>query len=291
MDNLPDHVRKAFELYINGDKKEAFEALIPGSDYHSYLHIVDSFKNLKGKLTNKLKDMVAKFVKTKKDSMGLESERLELQCLLLQYDQAKTKDERTKIIKQIDSNFIHGYYEYSKPADLKGVLDKRSRSRSRSRSCSPSSTQAVRNIFWQDKYFNEDLTLKEAYKSDEIIGLLQRSLLNKVDYSKLSERTFTSFLTMCSHLADLTTPSFMERMIQHYKDMEKKNKHYAIPCTVLDKLTLEQLDQLSKACPNVSNDKGFIGKRFSKRYHFELDDMNKENFTLEERRSQLEEMY
>lgn len=41
----------------------------------------------------------------------------------------------------------------------------------------------------------------------------------------------------------------------------------------------------------MKNDKNFIGISFEKRFHFELDDNNKELFTLEERRQQLIKMY
>ena len=118
MDYLPENIRKAFEQYIAGNKKEAFESLIPGTKYHQYLWIIDEFKRNKGKITKETKEMIEKF---KKVWPGIESERLELQSLLLSFDSTNDSDEKNKIISQIDKVFIHGYYDYTKPAEVKAI--------------------------------------------------------------------------------------------------------------------------------------------------------------------------
>lgn len=146
MDYLPENVRRAYELYINGSKKEAFEALVPGSEYHSYLSIIDSFKTNKGKIDSKTKDMITRF---KKNWPGFDAERVELQSLFLSFDHVKSAKDKDEIIKEIEKNFIHGYYEYSKPAEIKGVKDKRVRDRSKS-----PSRKKVNNVFVQEKYFD-----------------------------------------------------------------------------------------------------------------------------------------
>lgn len=283
MDNLPENVRKAFELYINGNKKEAFESLIPGSEYHSYLYIVDAFKHSKDKIDNKTKDMISRF---KKNWPGFEAERIELQSYLLQYDQSQTEQEKIDMIKEIDRNFIFGNYEFAKPAEIKGVKDKRIRERSKS-----PNPKKINNVFHQSKYYNLEYTIKKAYRNELDLSALQKSLLNKVDYTKLSDKSFATFLNMCQSLGELTTKSFLTKLSTYVKANYKTNKHFSLSCTILDRLTLEQLESLGSKCPHIKNDKDFIGKIFEKRFHVELDDNNKEHFTLEERRNQLIQMY
>jgi hypothetical protein len=190
------------------------------------------------------------------------------------------------LIKEIDKNFVHGYYDYSKPAEIKGVKDKRSRDHNRS-----PNTKKVNDVFVQEKYFNLDSTLKQAYKNDQNIGQLQKSLLNKLDFSKLSDKAFLTFLNVCQNIRDLSTKSFMTKLVSFFKYNYKLNKHHIVNCSHLDKLTIDQLEELGSKCPNIREDKNFIGKTFEKKFHFELDDNNKDLFSLEERRDQLIKMY
>lgn len=283
MDSLPLNVRKAFEQYINGNKKEAFESLIPGSEYHSYLFIIDSFKINKGIVDEKTRELIARF---KKNWAGFEAERVELQSYLLQYDAAETNEEKRKLISEIDKNFVQGYYDYSKPAEIKGVKDKRSRDHNRS-----PNTKKINNVFIQEKYFNVESTLKQVYKNDQNLGQLQKSLLNKVDYTKLSDKAFLTFLNVCQNIRDLSAKSFMTKLVTFFKNNYKINRHYIVNCSHLDKLTIEQLEELGSKCPYIKEDKNFIGKTFEKKFHFELDDNNKDLFSLDERREQLIRMY
>jgi hypothetical protein len=285
MDYLPDNVRKAFEKYAKGDTEEAFESLIPGSEYHCYLSILEAFKRTKGKLTKKVKDMIDKF---KKNWPGFEAEKLELQSYLLEFDNVKTDKERDEIIQTINKNFVHGFYEYSKPAEIKGVKNNRIKDNSRSRS---PSIKKANNVFQQEKFFNMEITLKKAYKNEADLGSFQRSLLNKIDYTKISDRSFSTFMNMCPYISELTTPTFMQKLVNFMNNNFKKNKHYPVVSYHLDNLNLSQLEELGSKCPEIRDDKTFIGTAFEKRFHFELDSSNKELFSLEERRGQLIEMY
>lgn len=151
MDNLPENVRKAFELYICGNKKEAFGSLIPGSEYHFYLSIIESFKSCKGVIDDKTKDMIQKF---KRNWPGFECERLELQSYLYDFENSKTDDERSAIIAKIDKNFVHGFYDYAKPAEIKGINEKKHLSPGKVHN------SKVNNVFHQEDYFNLSSTLK-----------------------------------------------------------------------------------------------------------------------------------
>ena len=151
MDNLPENVRKAFELYILGNKKEAFACLIPGSEYHFYLSIIESFKTSKGIIDDKIKDMIQKF---RRNWPGFECERLELQSYLYDFENSKTDEERNSVIAKIDKSFVHGFYDYAKPAEIKGINEKKSLSPGKSHNIK------INNVFNQDEYFNLSSTLK-----------------------------------------------------------------------------------------------------------------------------------
>lgn len=59
--NLSENVKKAFELYIEGDKKKAFDLLIPGSEHHYYLTILDALKGEKHKVSKKTEDLILEY--------------------------------------------------------------------------------------------------------------------------------------------------------------------------------------------------------------------------------------
>ncbi len=60
--NLSENVKKAFEAYIEGDKKKAFDLLIPGSEYHYYLTILDALKAEKHKVSKKTDDLIKEYL-------------------------------------------------------------------------------------------------------------------------------------------------------------------------------------------------------------------------------------
>lgn len=220
MEYLPENVRKAFEQYINGNKKEAFDLLIPGSRHHLYLSILDTLKSDKGAITESTKEMIDKF---KKIYPGFESNRLDLQALLLEFDQATTDQERDKIISMIDKNYVYGYYDYSKPAEIKTVMKRRG-------SSSGGKLKGItsKSAFDQSKFYNEENTLSKMYKSTLELNDVNISLLNKVDYMRINERSFERFMDCCSCLYRITTKSFMKKLISFVKDKYKKQKHFAI---------------------------------------------------------------
>lgn len=59
--NLSENVKKAYEAYIEGDKKKAFDMLIPGQDTHYYLTILDALKSEKHKVSKKTIELIKEF--------------------------------------------------------------------------------------------------------------------------------------------------------------------------------------------------------------------------------------
>ena len=54
-------ITTAHEAYISGDRRKAFELLVPGTEPHTYLTILDALKSEKHKVSKKTLDLIDKF--------------------------------------------------------------------------------------------------------------------------------------------------------------------------------------------------------------------------------------
>ena len=115
--NLSENVKKAYETYIEGDKKKAFDLLIPGSEHHYYLTILDALKSEKHKVTKKTEDLIKEYL-NKFGQYNEDVKRIDLRKHLLKFDGAKDK-EKEEVIEYLQKNFIFGNFTHTKPADLK----------------------------------------------------------------------------------------------------------------------------------------------------------------------------
>ena len=91
-----------------------------------------------------------------------------------EYDNTNKKEEKRRILLSIAKNYLNHYYDYSKPVEIQNLKVPK-----------PKGKNSISNksLFLQTKYFNLENTLKKAYK-EETLGSLQKSLLNKIDFSK-----------------------------------------------------------------------------------------------------------
>ena len=110
--------------------------------------------------------------------------RIELQALFLKYDGAKSDDERNEILKDIDVNYVYGYYDHAKLADVKGKLDIESKADEKE-------VQALDLT----NYFNEEGYLSRVYSNNYLISSLHKTLYNKIDFNNISENEFFGFLS------------------------------------------------------------------------------------------------
>ena len=277
MSDFSENVRKAYEQYLLGNKQEAFKLLIPGTKHHYYLSIMDALKRERHAISADTLDMNKQFRNAFYDE---DSTRTKIQELFLRFDGAKIDEERDQIIKELDTSFIYGFYNHTKPADIKSkktVKDK--------------SADKETHLFDQNKYFNEEKFMKKLYSQNGLIYSLHRTLYEKIDFRKISENEFLGFCNSSECFASMTNETFWEKLITTFDQKYKTNKHFAPDQYLYDKFTLEQMEMLGEKIPNIKSDIHYIGKMFEKKFHFELDDENKDTFTLEQRREQLITMY
>jgi hypothetical protein len=178
MSDFTENIRRAYELYLLGEKKEAFGLLIPGTKHHYYLSIIDALKRERHAISKETKDLILHF---KNNFADEDVNRIKLQELFLRYDGAKSDEERNEVINEIDTTFVYGYYNHTKPADVQRKKDSKSKS-------SAKETQ----VFDQEKHYNEEDILKDVYKKNGTLYSVINTLFSKIDFTKVSESEFTN---------------------------------------------------------------------------------------------------
>jgi hypothetical protein len=277
MSDFTENIRKAYELYLLGNKAEAFSLLIPGTKHHYYLSIIDALKRERHAISKETKEMIEHFRNNFNDA---EVTKVSLQELFLKYDGAKNDEERNDILKELDTKYVYGYYHHTKPADIKRKKDGKDKEESKNT-----------HSFNIDDHFNEETILNEIYKNNGGILNLHKTLYEKVNFNKISENEFWQFLNYVENFASLESESFWEKLVTSFDQKYKTNKFYTPDTYLYDRFTLDQLEMLGEKLEAIKKDSHFIGKIFEKKFHFELDEENKDSFTLEERRDQLIMMY
>lgn len=231
MSDFTDNVRKAFELYLFGQKKEALSHLMPGTKYHSYISIIDAMKREKSKLTKDTKDLIQSFLET---NYGDEAERVRMRKLFLDYDAATNDAGRKTALDTIGSQ-LSAYFHHTKPMDLARKTHKKEEKKTSVKS----DGKGIDNIF-NVKNFIAKAESKDSYQ----LQYVHHSLYNDIDYSKVNDDEFLAFVRNATYLADITTPSFIKKwssaIIQKYKD----NSYYNMEYYLFDKLTIDQMEQI-----------------------------------------------
>ena len=210
---------------------------------------------------------------------GEEVQRVRLQEIFLLFEAAKTDAERDEIINKLDSEFIYGYYQHVKPADVKQSTGKEEEMKAESR-------------FDYDKHYKENQFEKSPYSRDHSdVNYVHRYCLTFYDFTGISDGALWSFIQCQTSFAGFINDSFFKQLYINMQQNYRINKNYSPSAIIYDKFTLEQLEMFGKEVPEIKSDSHYIGKIFEKRFHFELDHENKDTFTLEERREQLIQMY
>ncbi len=271
---MNENIKKAFEAYIEGDVSKAFEQLIPGSEYHYFLTILDA---LKGKHDKK---QIEKMIKEYGDRYGSSDyNRVKLRQMLLKYDTTNEKG-RKDVIDFLQSNYIYASFGHTKPADLK----RKEKKVEKEYNLADHTFQAKDHILTTEKFIQEFI---EGHRVNEF----HPHFWNQIDYSKLKEGQFQNLMNHLSDFAQIEHPSFLKEMKKYFDKRWKDYQYYTVEDYLVGKLTIEQLEQLGKLSSKVKNDHHYIGTLFKKKYHEKLDPERIEDLTHEERREELIVLY
>jgi hypothetical protein len=274
MSDFTDNIRTAYEHYLLGDKVKAFSLLIPGTKHHYYLSIIDALKHSKDRVSDETKKLVLEFRNNFNDS---DVDRVSLQNLFVEYDAAKTEEERNKIIETIDHDYVHGVYNHNKQAD---IIEKKGED--------GEAPQA--HVFHQEKYFNQESYFKEIYESPDKLPQLHKTLINEFDFTKIPESNFEKFL-LSNSFENISNKTFWSKLLNNWENSYQEDEKFSPYECFYNKMTLEQMEMIGGKLKQLTKNPHYIGKIFEKKFYFELDKENKDSFTLEERREQFIFMY
>ena len=241
---------------------------MPGTEPHTFLTILDALKSEKHKVSKKTLDMIEQF-------RGSDQAKLKLRAKLQQFDGASEKDRRA-ILQYLSDHWAHPSTHYSKPADLK-----RKEKKVAKRYDPADHAVDTSQILLTDEAF-----IKEMIDHGRVTEF-HPSLVNKVDFAKLSHDQFRTFVHSVGDCAEIVAPSFIKALSNYHSKCYKDNQYYSMESHLLAKLTLPQLEALGKANRRVKGERDFIGTVFKKKFHSKLDP----DLSLEERRDVLIELY
>jgi hypothetical protein len=92
-------------------------------------------------------------------------------------------------------------------------------------------------------------------------------------------------------VTDLQNPSFYEALKAFFLKEYTTNKYFELNQTLLDRLTVAQLDKLATLHPKIREDRVYIGSYFQKQFSEELSKENQEVWTTDEKRANLLTLY
>ena len=218
--------KETMALFL-GNKQESFSLLIPGTKHHYYLNIIDAFKRERHTLSKETRELMKQL---KANFYDDDAARLTLQELFLRYDGAKSDDERNQIIQEIDINYVFGYYDHVKLADVKNKKDTDDKV----------DDQSMHTLDL-NKYFNNDEHLEKIYQNDGLIYSLHKIFYNKLDFNRISESEFLGFLSNWDTFATMANDSFWDKLMTTFDQKYKSNKHYSPDSYLFDILLWSNL--------------------------------------------------
>lgn len=177
MSDFSDNVRKAFETYLLGNKKEAFNYLIPGSYWHQYLSALDALKTEKHMISKE----TSKIIENLKNIHGYHAcENLSLKELFLKYEGVKTKAEKEEILDKIGSS-IGIITNHPKPMDLIRKLNKASKEEEKK-----NKLNCGKGVY--DTLFDSKNFISNAINAQYgIANRLHKCYWNDLDFNKLTD--------------------------------------------------------------------------------------------------------
>ena len=275
--NLSETVKSALEAYIEGDKAKAFSILIPGSEWHYYLSILDALKSEKHKPSKQTRKLVQEFG----DRYGGENfDRTRLRLLLQTLEGEGNEKERKKLVDQLQNEWIYAQFHHTKPADLKRKEKK---------------VEKEYNVRDHTFFADEHIIKTKAYLEQMVNEYRQNELSphfhNQLDYTKLKDGRFEQFANSLADFGHIEEPSFLKELKAYFDRKWKEYQYYSVEQQYLEKCTIGQLEKLGKMSSKVKNDHAFIGTLFKKQFHEKLDSERIHDLTHEQRREELIEMY
>ncbi len=275
---IKDSAFRAYEEYILKGKKvdEGLKSLVEGSDTFNYLKCIDILTKRGPSLTSEERSFLESYIFR---ASTQESRKIAVRYDLLQYDSAKSEEDKKRILDKLASNYLNLRFEHPQPSDL---------------GAKPAS-KAVEGPKEEKPVLDAiDVVeeLKHLYSRSRGLSEYNKSALARVDLTKLTSNDFIQLLRMMGQdIILLDSPALYEVYAKWLAEEYKKNKYYGVNPEILRNMTIEQMERLRNKLPGLNEDETFSGIYVSKKFSRELSEEENSHLTYKERRANLIKMY
>eukprot|EP01022_Parablepharisma_sp_SALTPOND_P023508 TRINITY_DN4_c0_g2_i2.p1 TRINITY_DN4_c0_g2~~TRINITY_DN4_c0_g2_i2.p1 ORF type:complete len:1596 (+),score=184.76 TRINITY_DN4_c0_g2_i2:189-4976(+) len=280
---IKDSAFRAYEEYVLKDKKveEGLKNLIEGSDTYNYLKCIDLLTKKGLSLTHDEKVFVESYIFR---SNTTESRKIAIRYDLLQYDAAKSEEERKKILERISGRHLGLRFDHQRPGDLGLKASDRAEAKTQKKEGEGKSLLDEVNMTEElNKLYNREYSPNNFNK--QVLTKVQLDKLRKEDFQRLLQTMGEDILMLDGN--DTLYTTYAKWLAEDYK----KNKYYSVDPNILRNMTIEQMDKLRSKLPGISEDATFAGIYTSKKFNRELSEEENSHLTYREKRQNLVKMY
>eukprot|EP00826_Nyctotherus_ovalis_P042781 TRINITY_DN4453_c0_g1_i3.p1 TRINITY_DN4453_c0_g1~~TRINITY_DN4453_c0_g1_i3.p1 ORF type:complete len:653 (+),score=206.47 TRINITY_DN4453_c0_g1_i3:240-2198(+) len=278
--DIKDSVFRVYEEYVLKDKdlEQGAKGMLPTSDDYQYLKCMDLLTKKGLKLKDEELEYVQKYVQS---DMSRKGKKIALRFCMLEYDAAKNKEEKGKVIEKLTKDILKMNFNYPRP----GNLDFKAKAKEE--------VKEKKEEKLLDKVSANEF-LEELYKRNMRPLMFSKETLLQADLEKLHKEDFGSLLEVLGRdLPMLDSDKFHELFAKHINEhYDNKSESYESGLySFIDMITLDQMEKLLKKIPNLANDTVFIVKYIDKKFADSLDAIANRYRSNEEKREKLIELY
>eukprot|EP00826_Nyctotherus_ovalis_P061594 TRINITY_DN877_c0_g3_i1.p1 TRINITY_DN877_c0_g3~~TRINITY_DN877_c0_g3_i1.p1 ORF type:complete len:1387 (-),score=537.00 TRINITY_DN877_c0_g3_i1:3078-7238(-) len=277
--DIKDSVFRMYEEYVLKDKdlEQGAKGLIATSEDYRYLKCMDLLTKKKLNLDKNELEYVKEYVESDRSRKG---GKVRIRLCMLEYDAAKTKEEKNKVLDKISKEVLSLRFEHQKPGHL-GSKAEAEETKAKKKE------EKVLESVKLDEY------LDKLYKRQMQPSKFSKRALLQADLEKLHKDDFFSMLHFLEKdLPMLDGKKLCELLEKHTKDSyNKSSESYNIDSSIYENMTLEQLDMLKSKLAHLDKDENFMFSYIEKKFAKELDEVKNLHCSNEEKHKCLVKLY
>jgi len=278
---MKDSIFRAYEEYVlkNKNVEEGLKSLVAGSDSYDYLKCIDLLGKKGVNLSKENEAFIDEFIA---NTRANGSKKIELRKLFLSYDAAETQKEKNEILDTINKKFLSLNFDYQKPPDLKASSDDKVLE----------AEEEVQESLLDDVDLNAEL--EKLYKGELTLYQFSKEALVNIDFDRLKKEQFDTLLNYIKEdmLLFDRNKKFYSTLAKFYSRKKgKTDKPEDINYTLIQCMTIDQLDKLKKEIPILEKIEQFVDSYFAKKFNRELSMEENTHIDHIEKRQNLIKMY
>jgi hypothetical protein len=277
--DIKDSVFRAYEEYVMKDKnlEEGAKGLITVSDDYRFLKCMDLLTKKKLDLTKEELEYVKKYMEA---DQSRKAKKITLRFTMLEYDAAKTKEEKQQVLERITKDILHLNFNYQKPGNLAFKAKDKKEIKEKKQ-------ENILESVKIENYFDK------LYKRQTRPNDFSKKALLEVDLEKLHKDDFFSVIeALEKDLPMMDDSKFYEKLAVHIKDTYDSNSDtYNLASHILNNMTIDQMDKSLSKIPDLSKSETFMHNYINKKFSKELDEKESSHSSDEEKRKSLIKLY